>query len=78
VATATEDDIARLERRLKREGYGPLVVIIDTATSSLLKQFRRATDALRHTVYDQPLIALLISFEVDFAFARIGHRHALR
>ena len=50
VATATEDDIARLERRLKREGYGPLVVIIDTATSSLLKQFRRATDALRHTV----------------------------
>jgi hypothetical protein len=77
MATA-RDDIARIGCRLKREPFGPFAVIMDTATSSLLKQFGRTTDELRQTVFNRPMIALLISFDVGFAFARTDRRHAPR
>ena len=57
---------------------GPFDVIANQAVESLAVARRVLTTWLRESTQEQPLIALLLSFEVGYAVARLGRRHAQR
>jgi hypothetical protein len=72
------EQINRLNWRLSRQSGGPLDVIANQAVESLAVALRMVTRWLRESTQEQPLIALLLSFEAGYAAARLGRRHAQR
>ena len=73
---AENEEIDRLERRLKREAPGPLTDLSNQMTTSLFSVLRTLAEWVRHSAEEMPLISLLIAFEAGFAVARLGHRRA--
>jgi hypothetical protein len=73
-----DEQISRLNGRLSRQNGGPLDVIANQAVESLVVALRVCTTWLRESTQEQPLIALLLSFEAGYAVARLGRRHAQR
>ena len=73
-----DEQINRLNWRLSRQSGGPLDVIANQAVESLAVALRMCTTRLRESTQEQPLIALLLSFEAGYAVARLGRRHAQR
>jgi hypothetical protein len=73
---AENQEIDRLERRLKREAPGPLTDLSNQTTASVFSLLRALAERVRHSAEEMPLISLLIAFEAGFAVARLGHRRA--
>ncbi len=75
---AREDDIAGPRARFEPREWGGRCHHGNAATSSLLAYLRRTANGLRQAAYHQPLVVLLISFEVGFALEWIGRPYASR
>lgn len=73
-----DEQINRLNWQLSRQSGGPLDAIANQAVASLAVALRVLTTWLRESTQEQPLIALLLSFEAGYAVARLGRRHAQR
>ncbi len=73
---AINDELDRLDRQLSREGDGPVAVVANRAVFAVITTVRRIADQLTRAARDRPFMALLISFEVGYAVARIGRSHA--
>jgi hypothetical protein len=73
-----DEQINRLNWQLSRQSGGPLDTIANQAVESLAVAFRVFTTWLRESTQEQPLIALMLSFEAGYAAARLGRRHAQR
>ncbi|HEV7462304.1 MAG TPA: hypothetical protein VGN85_00085 [Methyloceanibacter sp.] len=73
---AENEEIDRLERRLKREAPGPLTDLSNQMTTSVFSVFRTLAEWVRQSAEEMPLISLLIAFEAGFAVARLGPRRA--
>ena len=71
---AENEEIDRLERRLKREAPGPLTDLSNQMTTSLFSVLSTLAEWVRQSAEKMPLISLLIAFEAGFAVARLGHR----
>jgi hypothetical protein len=75
---ADNEEIARLERRLKWEAPGPLAALSNQMTASLFSLLRVLAQWVRESAEERPLISLLLAAEVGFAVARVGRRRAKR
>jgi hypothetical protein len=73
---ADNEEIDRLERRLKWEAAGPLTDLSNLITASLFSRLGALAQWVRKAAEERPLISLLIAFEAGFAVARLGHRRA--
>jgi hypothetical protein len=73
---AENEEIDRLERRLKREAPGPLTDLSNQMTTSVFSVLRTLAEWVRQSAEEMPLISLLIAFEAGFAAARLGPRRA--
>jgi hypothetical protein len=73
---AGNNEIDRLERRLRREGAGPLTEISNQATGSLFSLLGALLQWINRSAEDRPLISILLAFEAGFAIARLGGWHA--
>jgi hypothetical protein len=73
---AENQEIDRLERRLKREAPGPLTDLSNQTAASVFSLLRALAERVRQSAEEMPLISLLIAFEAGFAVARLGHRRA--
>ena len=70
------EEIARLERRLKWEAPGPLTGLSNQMAASLFSLLRALAQWVRESAEERPLISLLLAFEAGFAVARVGRRRA--
>ena len=70
------EQLDRLNRRLSREGLGPLAVLSNEGTSYLVSALRSFAAWLRYWAEERPLVALLFSVQTGFAIARLGRRRA--
>jgi hypothetical protein len=73
---AENQEIDRLERRLKREAPGPLTDLSNQMTASVFSLLSALAEWVRQSAEEMPLVSLLIAFEAGFAVARLGHRRA--
>jgi hypothetical protein len=73
---AGNNEIDRLERRLRREAAGPVTEISNQATGSLFSVLGALVQWIRWSAEERPLISLLLAFEAGFAIARLGDRRA--
>jgi len=74
--TAENEEIDRLERRLKREVPGPLTDLSNQMTASVFSLLRALAEWVCQSAEEMPLVSLLIAFQAGFAVARLGHRRA--
>ena len=70
-----DDEIDRLKSRLQREA-GPLADLSNRGLNALIAGVGTLTAWLRVATEDQPLIALLLAFQVGFAAGKWGPRRA--
>jgi hypothetical protein len=73
---AENNEIDRLQRRLRWEAAGPLTEISNQATRSLFSGLGALVQWIRRSAEERPLISLLLAFEAGFAIARFGSRRA--
>jgi hypothetical protein len=75
---AIDEQIDRLQSRLKRQSSGPIDTVLNEAIMQLSAAVRSLAAWLRQAAYEQPLTTLLLSLEAGYAVARLGRRHARR
>ena len=73
---ADNEEIARLERRLKWEAPGPLAGLSNQMAASPFSLLRALAQWVRESAEERPLISLLLAFEAGFAVARVGRQRA--
>jgi hypothetical protein len=73
---AANQQIDRLDRQLRSQSLGPVATISDQALASLGSRLQLLVTWLRQAAQDRPLLTLLLSLELGYAVARIGHRRA--
>jgi hypothetical protein len=73
---ADNQQIDRLNRRLRSQSLGPVTMISDQALASLGSGLQMLVTWLRQAAQDRPLVTLLLSLEAGFAVARMGRRRA--
>jgi hypothetical protein len=73
---AANQQLDRLNRRLRSQSLGPVTTISDQALASLGSRLQSLVTWLRQTAQDRPLLTLLLSLEAGFAVARMGCRRA--
>jgi hypothetical protein len=73
---AENNEIDRLQRRLRWESAGPLTEISNQVTGSLFSGLGALVQWIRRSAEERPLISLLLAFEAGFAIARLGGRRA--
>jgi hypothetical protein len=69
---AGNNEIDRLEQRLRREAAGPLTEISNQATESLFSMLGALMQWIPRSAEQKPVISLLLAFEAGFAIARLG------
>ena len=69
---AVNDEIDRLQRRLRCEAAGPLTEISNQVTGSLFSVLGALVQWIRRSAEERPMISLLLAFEAGFAIARLG------
>jgi hypothetical protein len=73
-----EEEIDRLQRRLRWEAAGPLTEISNQATASLFSALSSVAQWVRQAGEERPLISLLLAFQAGFALGHWGPRRAKR
>jgi hypothetical protein len=75
---AVDEQLERLSRRLSKENLGPIDMVFNEAMSRLVSTSAAFAAWVRQAAYDQPLITLLLSWQVGYLVARLGRRYARR
>jgi uncharacterized membrane protein len=75
---SANEQIDRLNRRLRSQSLGPVSIVSDQIFGSLASALQVLATWLRDVARDQPLITLLLSIEAGYAVARLRRRHARR
>jgi hypothetical protein len=73
---AANQQIDRLNHRLRSQSLGPVTTISDQALASLGSRLQSLVTWLRQAAQDRPLLTLPLSIEAGFAVARMGRRRA--
>jgi hypothetical protein len=75
---AENEQVNRLKRRLRWEGAGPLVELSNRTMDDMTARGREFASWVREMAEDQPLISLLIAFQIGFAVGHWGLRRTKR
>lgn len=75
---ALDEQLDRLSRQLSMQSLGPIDTVYNEVVSHLGSASASIAAWLRQAVYDQPLITLLLSWQVGYLIARLGRRYARR
>jgi hypothetical protein len=75
-AMAANQQIDRLNRRLRSQSLGPVTAISDQALASLEFGLQSLVTWLRQAARDRPLLTVLLTLEAGFAIVRMGRRRA--
>ena len=73
---AESEEIDRLKRRLNWEGAAPLTDLTNRATDALMARGGEFVSWVRERGEDQPMVSLLVAFQIGFAIGRWGPRRA--
>jgi hypothetical protein len=73
---ARNEEIERLRRQLQWEGGGPITDLSNQAASALFVRLRAFAQWVREAGEEQPLISLLLAFEIGFVVGRWGPQGA--
>ena len=75
---AIDEQIDRLQARLKRQSLGPIDKVLNETIVQLSAALRSLAAWLRQTADEQPLTTLLLSLGAGYVVARLGRDHARR
>jgi len=73
---ATEDDLDQLRRKLSWEGAGPLTDLSNQVAAAVFARLHSVAQWVREKAEDQPLVSLLLAFQLGFVVGYRGTRHA--
>jgi hypothetical protein len=73
-----DEHLDRLNKQLSGQSLGPVDAVVNEMMVRLIVATSSLVTSLRQAAYDQPLITLLLSWQVGYLAARLGRRHARR